>query len=142
MDHETVKIILIEDDEVDRESVMRSFRRNKIANPIVTAVDGVEGLEVLRGQGREPVQRPYLILLDLNMPRMSGLEFLKELRADEKLRDSIVFVLTTSDDDRDIVAAYEQNVAGYILKSSAGSDFVNLVSMLDMFWRFVEFPRG
>ena len=84
--------------------------------------------------------RPYLILLDLNMPRMNGVEFLQALRQDEDLKQSIVFVITTSNRDEDVVAAYNEQIAGYILKSRVGEDFVNLITMLDMYWRIVEFP--
>lgn len=96
---------------------------------------------MLRGQGGQArFPRPYLILLDLNMPRMNGIEFLEEVRKDADLRDSIIFVLTTSDDDRDKVAAYDKNVAGYIVKAKAGEDFLKLIEMLDNYLTFVEFP--
>jgi CheY-like chemotaxis protein len=84
--------------------------------------------------------RPYLILLDLNMPRMNGIEFLAELRSDPQLRSSIVFVLTTSNAEEDKVESYGYNVAGYIVKSEVGHRFVNLITMLGHFWRIVEFP--
>ena len=74
------------------------------------------------------------------MPRMNGLEFLTELRADPELRDSIVFVLTTSRSDEDRVASYNLNVAGYIVKSDVGAGFVRLLGLLDHYWRIVEFP--
>jgi len=90
--------------------------------------------------GRPPLRRPYMILLDLKMPRMDGIAFLKELRADPKLSDSVVFVLTTSNADQDKVAAYDANVAGYMLKSKVGEQFVHLLDLLDPFWRLVEFP--
>ena len=111
----TVSILLVDDDEVDRRAVMRSFQKHKIENPIMTARDGREALEILRGEGGDALERPYMILLDLRMPRMDGLEFLAELRGDPKLRDSIVFVLTTSDLEKDRTESYNYNVAGYIL---------------------------
>ena len=137
----TVSILLVEDDQIDAESLQRAFRKQKIANPVFVAKDGLEALAVLRGEGeREPFARPYLILLDLNMPRMSGLEFLEAIRNDEDLKKSVVFVLTTSDDDRDVVAAYESQVAGYMVKSRVGEDFVKMISMLDHYWRVIELP--
>jgi CheY-like chemotaxis protein len=137
----TVHVLLVEDNDVDREAVRRAFDRHRIANPIHSAVDGVEAPEILRGtNGKRKLPRPYLILLDINMPRMSGIEMLRELRADPDLRDSIVFVLTTSASDQDKMAAYGANVAGYILKSDVGAGFVGLVSLLDHYWRIVEFP--
>ncbi len=74
------------------------------------------------------------------MPRMNGIEFLNQLRGDEHLKRTIVFVLTTSDDEQDMLHAYEANIAGYLVKEKIGEDFMNLVSLLDMYWRFVEFP--
>lgn len=138
-----IQILLVEDDEIDAEAVRRAFTNQRIANPIVVVRDGISALERLRGQdGSDPLERPYLILLDLNMPRMNGIEFLQELRSDPVLHDSVVFVLTTSDADRDKVAAYEQHIAGYIVKSQAGEDFVSVMGIVDLYWRYVEFPPG
>ncbi len=142
MQGENIHILLVEDDEIDAEAIMRGFRAQRIANPFTVVSDGVEALAALRGEnGLPPVPRPYLILLDINMPRMNGIEFLGALRDDPQLRKSIVFVLTTSDRDEDIVAAYDKHIAGYLLKSHAGRDFVNLITMLDSYWRIVQFPR-
>ena len=136
-----VTILLIEDDDVDAEAVQRAFRQQRIANPFHVVPDGVEALLALRGQGTyAPVPRPYLILLDLNMPRMNGIEFLEAIREDPELRRSIVFVLTTSNSDQDKLAAYEQHVAGYIVKSRAGEDFLEVVKLLRTYWRIIEFP--
>lgn len=139
--HQTVQVLLVEDDEIDAEAVKRAFRKQRIANPIHLVPNGLEALNVLRGtNGVAPLQRPHLVLLDLNMPKMGGLEFLEELRKDPQLRDTIVFVLTTSDADRDKISAYGKNVAGYVLKSRVGEDFINLVNVIDHYWRYVEFP--
>jgi len=141
MPENTVNILLVEDDEIDAEAIERAFRKQRIANPVHVVCNGIEALEALRGgNGRAPLRRPLLVLLDLNMPKMNGLEFLEELRRDEDHKDHIVFVLTTSDDDRDKVAAYEKQVAGYIVKSKAGDDFVDLMGLLACYWRYVEFP--
>lgn len=138
-----VTILLVEDDDAEILLLQRALRHAKIANPVVSALDGVEALEHLRGTGgRDRIARPFLILLDLNMPRMNGIELLAELRNDPELADAIVFVLTTSDSDRDRCAAYAQNVAGYILKDNVGNDFLDLIAMLDGYWRVVEFPEG
>jgi CheY-like chemotaxis protein len=140
-DDQTVHLLLVEDDDVDAEAVIRAFRKNKIANPFTVVPDGIEALKVLRGEdGRKSIPRPYMILLDLNMPRMNGLEFLSIIRKDPELHDSIVFVLTTSSAEKDIVAAYGENVAGYLVKSEAGESFFNMVEMLQHYWRIVEFP--
>ncbi len=134
-------VLLVEDDDIDARAVKRGFERQKIGNAITHARDGIEALEFLRGEnGRERLPRPYLILLDINMPRMNGLEFLATIREDPELETSIVFVLTTSDDDRDIVAAYASHVAGYILKEDVGEDFLRLVQMLERFFITIHFP--
>lgn len=134
-------ILLVEDDEVDVMAVKRAFRLLKIANPLYEARDGIEALEVLRGSGgRPPLPRPFIVLLDLNMPRMGGLEFLDELRKDPELHRSIVFVMTTSAAEEDRVRAYNHNIAGYVLKHSPGHSFVDAVLMLEHYWRVVELP--
>lgn len=137
----SIQLLLVEDDEVDAEAVVRAFRKQKIANPFTIVPDGIEAFRALRGEGDYArLQRPYIILLDINMPRMNGVEFLQELRQDAELKQSIVFVITTSSRDEDVVAAYNEQIAGYILKSRVGEDFINLITMLDMYWRIVEFP--
>lgn len=136
-----VTVLLIDDNDIDREAVRRAFAKLKIANPIVEASDGLEGLARLRGTpDQPPLQRPYLILLDINMPRMHGIEFLRHLRANEQLQDSVVFVLTTSKSDEDRLASYDFNVAGYIIKSDVGAGFLRLVEMLQHYWKVVELP--
>ena len=141
MTGKTVNILLVEDDRVDAMAIKRSFRDLKIANPMVEARNGIEALEYLRGEsGRDKVPSPCLILLDLNMPRMGGLEFLEILRADPTLRRNIVFIMTTSAAEEDRMRAYEHNVAGYVLKQRMGQHFMESVSMLELYWRVVEFP--
>jgi CheY-like chemotaxis protein len=78
--------------------------------------------------------------LDLNLPRLNGVELLREIRSDPELHDSIVFVLTTSKRDEDRMASYDLNVAGYVVKSDVGSGFIRLIELLDHYWRIVEFP--
>lgn len=137
MSHKEVTVLLIDDDEIDVMGVERAFEKARIGNAIVVAKDGIDGLEKLRS---DAVKRPYLILLDLNMPRMNGLEFLDEIRKDDRLRSSIVFVLTTSNAERDRCAAYQRNIAGYIVKENVGREFLDAVSLLDMYWKVVELP--
>ena len=136
-----LNIILVEDDDGDAKAVIRAFQTVRIANPIIRAVDGVEALELLRGEnGQAKPPSPYLLLVDMNMPRMNGIEFVKALRKDDALHKSIVFMLTTSKREEDKVAAYDLNVAGYIVKETAGQDFLSLVSLVDCYWRIVEMP--
>lgn len=127
-EHNPVSLLLVEDDAIDVMTVERMLRKQHIANPLFVARDGVEALEMLRGQGgRQPVPAPFLILLDLNMPRMNGLEFLTELRRDPQHQRATVFVLTTSDAPEDRLAAYEHRVAGYIVKDRMGEDLLDLL---------------
>lgn len=141
MKNQIVHILLVEDDEIDAEAIVRGFHKQQIDNPIMVVPNGIEALNVLRGEnGQERIPAPYLILLDLNMPRMNGIEFLQALRQDIQLKSSIVFVLTTSNSDKDKLAAYQEQIAGYLLKQRSGVNFSDLVSMLDFYWRVVEFP--
>ena len=131
-------ILLVEDDEVDVMNVRRAFRKNNITNPLWVAGNGLEALDLLRS-GEIPADR-RLVLLDLNMPRMNGIEFLRELRADPELAATPVVVLTTSDDERDRVEAYNLNVAGYILKPVTFVNFVEAMATLNRYWTLVEMP--
>ena len=138
MSDRMLNILLIEDDEVDVMNVQRAFQKNHIANPLFTAGDGLEALELLRG-GKIPKDR-RIVLLDLNMPRMNGIEFLRELRADPDLLATPVVVLTTSDDERDRIEAYHLNVAGYIVKPVTFMNFCDAVTTLNKYWQLVEMP--
>jgi len=138
---EEVTFLLVDDDETDREMVRRSFKKEKVANPIIEAKDGIEALEKLRGEGgQDQVPYPYIILLDLKMPRMNGIEFLEELRKDPKLKSSVVFVMTSSNAHTDKIAAYNFNVAGYIIKGELYNGLTQLVLMLDHYWKIVQLP--
>jgi CheY-like chemotaxis protein len=133
-----LNVLLVEDDDVDVMNVKRAFKKNHIANPLWVAGNGLEGLEVLRGA--EMPRERRLVLLDLNMPKMTGIEFLRELRADPDLQGTPVVVLTTSDDERDRVEAYNLNVAGYILKPVTFVNFVEAMATLNKYWTLVEMP--
>lgn len=136
-----INILLVEDDKVDVLAVKRAFKMRKIVNPLTVASDGVEALEILRGRnGKTKLSTPYIVILDLNMPRMNGLQFLKELRKDPMLEKSIVFVLTTSNSDKDRTSAYESHIAGYITKSDFDTAFIKTVTMLEAYWTIIEFP--
>lgn len=120
-------IFLIEDDEIDIEIIERSFRKHKLMNSIATAPNGIVALDILRGNHEITIPKPCIILLDINMPQMNGLEFLRELRSDESIAKNVVFMLTTSDSHHDRDIAYSLHVAGYILKQNAGQDFGNAI---------------
>ncbi len=136
-----VTILLVDDDKVDTMAVRRSFRELNITNPVIATRNGIEALECLRGEnGHEKVPSPCLVLLDLNMPRMGGIEFLGELRNDPALRRTVVFVMTTSEAEEDRMRAYDKNVAGYVLKHRPGQSFIDAIGMLQHYWRTTEFP--
>ena len=138
MNDRMLNILLVEDDDVDVMNVQRAFQKNHIANPLFTAGDGIEALEQLRS-GAIPKER-RIVLLDLNMPRMNGIEFLRELRRDPVLRSTTVVVLTTSNAERDKVDAYDLNVAGYLLKPVTFSNFCEVMAALNRYWALVELP--
>jgi CheY-like chemotaxis protein len=143
VEERVINILLVEDDEVDIMNVKRAFRRNKITNPLYTAGDGLEALDMLRGQGHNASTIPHdrrIILLDINMPKMNGIEFLHELRQDPELAHTPVVVLTTSDEDQDRIEAYKLNVAGYILKPVTFSSFAEVMAALNHYWTLCEMP--
>ena len=142
MDEKLTSFLLVDDDEVDVMTVKRAFKKNNITSPLYVATNGIEALALLRGNEMPkllPGQR-RLILLDLNMPKMGGIEFLRELRADPKLRRLPVIVLTTSNEDKDKVEAYNFNVAGYILKPVTFTKFVEAIGTLNKYWMLSELP--
>ena len=138
MSEHLLNILLVEDDEVDVMNVRRAFQRAHVSNPLHVAGNGLEALEMLRGDTIPAGRR--LVLLDLNMPRMNGIEFLRAVRADASLQSLPVVVLTTSNDERDKVDAYKLNVAGYLLKPVTFTDFVDLMAALNKYWMLVERP--
>lgn len=138
-----LNILLVEDDQVDVMTVKRAFQKGKISNPLYIAGDGLEALEMLRGTDDHPPLVPTerrLILLDLNMPRMNGIELLQALREDPNLRQTPVVVLTTSNEDQDRVKAYNLNVAGYLLKPVTFNTFVEIMTTLNKYWALCEMP--
>ena len=143
MDEKIINILLVEDDEVDVMNVKRAFKKYRITNPLYTAGNGIEALRMLQPPDGEPPEVPQtrrLILLDLNMPKMNGLEFLHEIRNNEVLKRTPVIVLTTSDEDKDRIEAYNLNVAGYILKPVTFINFAEVMVALNKYWALCEMP--
>lgn len=140
MNTEAVSLFVVEDDEIDFLTIQRSLEKRSIANNLMRAKDGFEALEMLRvGQ----IPAPFIILLDLRMPRMNGVEFLKELRNNplyEAYKDTVVFVLTTSNDEKDIINSYEQYIAGYFLKEQTGDGLLDIVEVIGGYWKVVQLP--
>lgn len=132
----TTNILLVDDDEIDVMNVRRAFKKGKIENPLFHAEDGLAALEMLR-DGSIPKHR-RLVLLDLNMPRMNGIEFLRALRDDPELHGTAVVVLTTSDEERDRLEAYNFHVAGYLVKPVRFLSFVELMTTLNRYWTLME----
>jgi CheY-like chemotaxis protein len=131
-------ILLVEDDEIDAEVVRRALKKEHINGPLLHARDGVEALEVLNAEAGTQIAQPCLILLDINMPRMNGLEFLQEIRNNDALKQNIAIILTTSARNEDKITAYNLSVAGYVLKENIGS----LVEMLGQYCQINELPTG
>jgi len=138
--YQQVTILLVDDDDVDYMAVQRAMRQLRLLNPLVRARDGIEALAILTNL--DTIKGPYLILLDLNMPRMNGFEFLERIRSDPSLSSSVVFMLTTSSTDEDRMKAYSHHVAGYMVKTDIKDGFNNIFNMLEGYWRIVELPSA
>ncbi|WP_324754923.1 response regulator [Roseovarius sp. Pro17] len=137
-----IKFLIVDDDEVSVMAIKRALKKLNIINPTFVAKDGQQALDILRGEcGNDRLMPPYLVTLDLNMPRMDGFEFLEEIRKDVELERAVIFVLSTSDAPRDVAAAYDNNIAGYIVKDNLGDSFVKALDMIDAYTKVVELPR-
>ena len=132
-------ILLVEDDEVDTMTVQRAFKDLKVTNELVHRINGEEALKYLRA---EDSQMPCVVLLDLNMPKMNGVEFLKIAKNDKKLKKVPVVVLTTSKEEHDIVESFELSVAGYIVKPVDYKRFVEAIRAIDLYWTLSELPAN
>ncbi len=131
-------ILLVEDDRLDTMIVERALKDLKVTNPLVNGANGEEALKYLRDEANK---KPCVILLDLNMPRMNGIEFLKITKADKVLKKIPVVVLTTSKDEQDVVESFELGVAGYIVKSADYKNFVETVRTINLYWTLSELPN-
>ncbi|WP_299676393.1 response regulator [uncultured Roseobacter sp.] len=134
--------LLVDDDDISIMAMKRALKKLKIVNRVRVAKDGQDALEILNdaaeaAEGRLP---PFIVTLDLNMPRMNGLEFLEAVRADPRLHRLVVFVFTTSDMPDDIQSAYSRNVAGYLVKDNPRETFARALDMLESYSRIVELP--
>lgn len=130
-------VLLIEDDDVDIINIQRAFKKNNFSYPLIICKDGYEAYELLKSNS---IQRPIVILLDLNMPRMNGIEFLTKLRIDDKWHDLPVVILTTSDEESDKLKSYNLHVAGYIKKPVSFDDFAKVIFSFGNYWDKIEFP--
>ncbi|QDT34959.1 response regulator [Thalassoglobus polymorphus] len=136
-------LLIIEDEELDVIALQRAFTKHNVPFNMTVARNGAEALHVLRGTelDQQRIPGPVLILLDVNMPRMNGIEFLKVLRADPELKQLPVFMLTTSDEERDVNAAYNLGISGYLLKQDIGEDCEKLIQLINAYADVVHFPE-
>jgi CheY-like chemotaxis protein len=135
---DTRPVLLVEDDTIDAMTVRRAFRDLKVANPLVHTVNGEEALTYLKDETKA---KPCLILLDLNMPKMNGIEFLGVAKVDPVLKKIPVVVLTTSSEERDVVQSFRLSVAGYIIKPVDYRNFVEAIRTIDLYWTLSELPE-
>ena len=137
-------ILLVEDNPDDEALTLRALKKNNILNTVVVARDGAEALDYLFGQGqyqkRDLSNAPQLILLDLKLPKVDGLEVLQQLRANERTRHYPVVVLTTSNEDRDIITSYQLGANSYIRKPVDFSQFIEAVRQLGLYWLVLNPP--
>jgi CheY-like chemotaxis protein len=132
------KILLVEDDEVDIMNIQRAFNKMGLTYPLNIAHDGLEALQILKEE--KDKLDSCIVLMDLNMPQMGGLECLEAIRNDPKLHSLRVFIMTTSNEDRDKRTAYSLNAAGYIVKPIYTENFLHAISTLVSFWQLCETP--
>jgi len=132
-------ILLVEDDSIDAMTVRRAFKDLKVTNQLVHVVNGEEALEYLKNESNK---KPCVILLDLNMPKMNGIEFLKIKIENEELKKIPVVALTTSKETPDIDVSFELGVAGYIVKPVDYKKFVEAIRILELYWTLSELPDG
>jgi len=130
-------ILLVDDDTIDAMTVKRAFKELRVINPLAHALNGEDALAHLRQEGSE---HPCVILLDLNMPKMNGVEFLKIAKDDPSLKKIPVVVLTTSNEERDIIESFKLGVAGYIVKPVDYRKFVEAIRTIDLYWTLSELP--
>jgi CheY-like chemotaxis protein len=137
-----INILVVDDDDVSSEAVLRVLGKTTLNFTITTAADGLEGLQILRGEHpAKDIRPPLLVLLDLNMPRMDGLDFLDHLRADPELHKTVVFVFTTSNLDLDREASYAKHIAGYIVKSDVGPQYTKLAELFTSYGKSITLPQ-
>jgi len=138
MDKKTVNILVAEDDDIDFKALKRAFKECEISNPVIRAEDGQIALDILK---KGEINFPFILLVDLKMPRMDGFQLIDEIRNDKKLTKTIIFVLTTSDNENDLKQAYERHIAGYIIKSDFRSGFIKAIKMLDYYCEVIVFSK-
>lgn len=131
-------ILLVEDGRVDTMITQRAFKELKIPNQLLATGNGEEALEYLKDENTE---KPCLVLLDLNMPRMNGIEFLEIIKQDDNLKKIPVIILTTSNEEKDKIESFRLSVAGYMVKPIEYHQFVEMIKTIDVYWTTSELPE-
>jgi len=132
-------ILLVEDDKVDVMTVKRALKDLNIKNRLVNTANGEEALEYLKNNGNK---KPCIILLDLNMPKMNGIEFLQIVKADDSLKEIPVIVLTTSSQQQDIAESFKLSIAGYIVKSVDYAEYTEAINTINLYWTLSKLPSN
>ncbi|WP_018937882.1 MULTISPECIES: response regulator [unclassified Thioalkalivibrio] len=135
-------ILVVEDNPVDIDLMQRAFERRNLSNPLETARDGVEALEFLDRWERGELAPPAVILLDIKLPKVDGLEVLRRIRAHERFRHIPVVMLTSSSEDRDIATAYDCGANSYIVKPVDFAKFVDVAEQVELYWCLLNHPPG
>lgn len=137
MESKPINLLLVEDDEADILNIQRFLQIHKVSNPLYIARDGIEALAMLQGTGEDGgavIPYPYLVLLDLNLPKMDGLEFLRAVRNDPKLRSTMMIIITSSDDEQTRAAAFDLNVPNYLTKPVNFDQLIAMIATLEQSW--------
>ena len=132
-----ISLLIVEDDDVDYKLLVRSFSKRKISNSMFRAKDGLDAWQKIKSG---EIQRPFILLVDLNMPRMNGKELLAEIRNDPVHNDTVVFFMTTSTDKNDIKESFSKHAAGYFLKDNVEGSIDKIVEVVDGYWQIVTLP--
>ncbi len=142
MNAENVEVLLVEDNPRDAELTIRAFKRNNLANRLFHVRDGAEALDFLLGRGKYEDLRPEpkVILLDLKLPKVNGLELLRRIKNDPELQTIPVVIVTSSAEDPDLEAAYELGVNGYVIKPVQFEAFMEAMSRLGIYWLTANRP--
>ena len=144
MENSEVEILLVEDNVNDAELTIRAMKKNKLANKIIHLKDGAEALDYMFGEGfyagRNTDYKPKVILLDLKMPKVDGIEVLRAIKSDERTKSIPVVVLTSSNEDPDVKTCYELGANSYIVKPVGFENFTRVVAQLELYWVLLNQP--
>ena len=141
MNNNSLSICLVDDDFGDAKAVIRNFNKQQSLIQIVRATDGIDALKVMQGEDPErQLSRPFIAFIDINMPRMNGLELIKKIRETKGIENTVIFVLSTSNRQEDIKEAYKNNISGYLVKGSTTDLYPKMVELAEIYQHIVTFP--